>query len=161
MKKILLSLAMTLSVVGYGQTFSQKQELWSYKPGGYLNKEITMTSDERIGDSILLFTFRDMKYTHIFSSAGAVFAKPKECLKFFNGVKTLYSGGYDATNNITMEFTDGGGNAIQVWRTRGILGVKICVMSVGSAWCYLEENKVDEILMTLNPDYFTPLTSNP
>lgn len=161
MKNIIFTLAMTLSVIGFGQTFTKKQVLWAYEPGGYLNKEITMTSDERLGDSILLFGFRNMKYTHIFSSEVVVFANFTECLKFFNGVKTLYSGGYDATNNTTMEFADGGGTNIRVWRTRGMFGVKICVMYVGSAWCYLEENKVDEILMTLNPDYFTPLTSNP
>ncbi len=152
---------MTFSVLGYGQTFTQKQTLWSYKPQGYLNKEITMTSDARIGDSILLFTFRDMKYTHIFSADGAIFQNPTECLKFFNGVKTLYLGVYDPNNNITMEFKDGAGKDIRVHRTRGMFGVKICLMSVGTAWCYLEENKVDEILQTLNPDYFTPLTSNP
>jgi hypothetical protein len=148
MKNLILSTLMTLSIVGYGQTMVKSTHIpvWSHKAGGYTLKELSKYYSEAMEDTLYVFKYRNQAYTHITDTKVFLFENKESVVNFFNMTSSLYEGTYDPNKKDRVEY-----RGAFSFRTRGMFGVKICLFNEGSAWCYLEENYVNEILQSLNP----------
>jgi hypothetical protein len=156
MKTIIFSLMLTMGAMIHSQTIVQEKVLWTGEVRGSFSKSLSyeIVDDEQL--NFIDFTFVNLRYQTIRETQNVRFANLEQSLKFFNSIRQLFEGPYDPQDSRILVF-GAWDKKLKVWRTQSMWGVKYCRINVGDDWCYLSEENLNEILITLNPDYFMPI----
>jgi len=156
MKTIILILTLTMGGMIHSQTIVQEKTIWT----GYIRGNYTKSLSNQVIDGLesrfLDFTYLNCRYQTIRESYNVRFGNTEQALQFFNAIQPLFNGVYSTEDSRVMVF-GAWDKKVRVWRLPSMWGVKYCRIDVDGNWCYFSENDLEEIQITLNPDYFTPI----